>query len=233
MSRTVVLNADDLGYDPAVTRGILEAMRRGVVSSTTLMVTTPSSAEAAAQAAGLPVGLHLDLVRFTAVSTGAPLVEAAVGGLPADFVEAETLAQLDRLAALLGRPATHLDVHKHAHRHPAVLEGLARAARRRGLPVRSIDAPMRAALTARGVRTNDAFLGEAGEEAWWTPARFEAALASLPASGLVELMCHPGHAPQTLRSGYGAQREVELATFTSPAAREALARHGVTLSRWG
>jgi predicted glycoside hydrolase/deacetylase ChbG (UPF0249 family) len=178
------------------------------------------------------VGLHLDLVRFSALSTGAPLVEAEVGRLSAAFVEAETLAQLERLERLLGRPATHVDVHKHAHRHPQVLEGLSRAARRARLPVRSIDPAMRGALRAAGVATNDAFLGEAGAEAWWTQARWTAALAALPASGVVELMCHPGYAPVALRSGYGAQREVELATFTSPLAREALRRAGVTLASW-
>jgi predicted glycoside hydrolase/deacetylase ChbG (UPF0249 family) len=233
VSRVVILNADDLGYEPRVTLGIVESMRQGVVSSTTFLVTTPSSEAAAPLVAGLAVGLHLDLVRFTALSTGAPLEEARVGALTADFVEAEARAQLARLEALLGRPATHVDVHKHAHRHPQVLAGLARAARAAGLPVRSIDPEMRAALRAQGVATNDAFLGEAGLEAWWTPARWEAALARLPADGVVELMCHPGYAPRLLRSGYGAQREVELATFTAPSAREALARHGVELSGWG
>jgi predicted glycoside hydrolase/deacetylase ChbG (UPF0249 family) len=232
MSRLVILNADDLGYEPAVTRGLLEAMRAGVVSSATMLVTAPSSVEAAPLAHGLAVGLHLDLVRFSALSTGAPLVEAEAGRLSAAFVEAETLAQLERLERLLGRPATHVDVHKHAHRHPQVLEGLSRAARRARLPVRSIDPAMRGALRAAGVVTNDAFVGEAGAEAWWTQARWDAALAALPAIGVVELMCHPGYAPVALKSGYGAQREVELATFTSPVAREALRRAGVTLASW-
>jgi hypothetical protein len=232
MARRLILNADDLGYDPAVTRGILEAMRVGVVSSTTLMVNTPSSAEAAAAAKGLPVGLHLNLVRFEAVSTGQELVEAHSSELDADFVEREAHAQLDRLEALLGAPATHVDVHKHAHLRPAVLEGLARAAVARGLAVRSISAPMRAELRARGVRTNDVFLGDAGREAYWTLEEWTRQLDALPAEGVVELMCHPGHAPTQVASGYGAQREVELATFVSPAAREALRSRGLTLSSW-
>jgi predicted glycoside hydrolase/deacetylase ChbG (UPF0249 family) len=232
MSRVVILNADDLGYEPEVTRGILEAMRGGVVSSTTLLVTTPFSAAAAPQAAGLAVGLHLDLVRFRSLATGAPFSEAGAEALAAEAVEVEVRAQLARLEALLGRPATHVDVHKHAHRHPRVLEGLARAARAAGLPVRSLDDGMRRRLRELGVATNDAFAGEAGPEAWWTPARWEAALDALPADGVVELMCHPGYAPRQLASGYGPQREVELATFTSAAAREALQRRGLRLSPW-
>ncbi|HXX29255.1 MAG TPA: ChbG/HpnK family deacetylase, partial [Myxococcaceae bacterium] len=45
--RHLIINADDLGYDPAVDRGLLRAMREGVVSSATLMVNTAFSREAA------------------------------------------------------------------------------------------------------------------------------------------------------------------------------------------
>ncbi len=231
MTLRLILNADDFGYDPAVTRGIEEAMRGGVVSSTTMIVNSPHSEAAAAQAAGLAVGLHLNLVRFAAVSApGHELREGAP--LDADFVARETLAQLDRLRVLLGRDATHVDVHKHAHLQPAVLEGLGRAALARGLAVRSITDDMRRALRARGVRTNDAFLGDAGATAYWTQAQWARQLDAAPREGVVELMCHPGYAPSHVASGYGAQREVELATFTAPAAREALAQRGLTLSSW-
>ncbi|MFZ5445361.1 MAG: carbohydrate deacetylase [Myxococcota bacterium] len=226
-----ILNADDLGYDPAVTRGIVEAMRHGVVSSTTMIVNSPWSEDAAQQATGLAVGLHLNLVRFAAVSEpGRELDEQTP--LDAAFVYRETLAQLDRLRALLGREATHLDVHKHAHLRPEVLDGLARAAKERSLAVRSITDEMRRSLRARGVRTNDAFLGDAGQAAYWTAERWLEQLDLAPREGVVELMCHPGYRPSHVSSGYGAQREVELATFLAPAAREALQRRGLTLESW-
>lgn len=230
--RRLVLNADDFGYDPSVSRGIVEAMRRGVVSSTTMMVNTPSSEAAAADAAGLAIGLHLNLVCFRALSTGAPLEKHTLFTLTADFVERETEAQLDRLEALLGRPATHLDAHHHAHRAPAVLTGVSRVALRRHLPVRSVDASMRDALKVAGVSTNDAFLGDAGAAPYWTLDAWRRQLDALPADGLIELMCHPGYAPTTLVSGYSTQREVELRTFTSPEARAALAEHHLVLQSW-
>lgn len=233
MSRRLVLNADDFGYDPAVTLGIVEAMTKGVVSSTTMIVNSPHSAHAAERAAGLSIGLHLNLVRFEAVSApGRPFLERELPALTADFVAQETDAQLSRLRQLLGREATHVDVHKHAHRQPAVLEGLARTAKAWGLKVRSIDPGMRAALRSLGVATNDAFLGDAGGEAYWTWARFEAQLDALPPEGLVELMCHPGYRPTHVDSGYGKQREVELSTFVDPRAREALARRGLVFEGW-
>jgi hypothetical protein len=235
-ARALIINADDLGYDPAVTRGILRAMREGVVSSATFMVNTPWSEPAAREARGLAIGLHLNLARGTPVWSGFPrallgedggFVEARAASLPPDVVEAEAFAQLARLAGLLGRPATHVDVHKHLHRNPTVLEGLARAARAAGLPVRSTDEGMRRALVSHGVATNAHFLGDAGAEAYWTLERFEAELARMPAEGVIELMCHPGYRPETVKSGYAAQREVELDTFLHPRAREALARAGV------
>lgn len=233
MTLRLVLNADDFGYEPAISRGIARAMREGVVSSTTMMVTGPHAADAARQAQGLSIGLHLDLVRFDSLAQpGHTFSDAGVEALDVDFVARETRAQLGRLEALLGRPATHVDVHKHAHRQPAVLEGLARVALERDLAVRSIDADMREALRRRGVGTNDAFFGDTTAEGYWTPARFEAALDVLPADGLVELMCHPGHRPTLLRSGLDVAREVELATFTDARARQALETRGLVFGPW-
>ncbi|WP_404373486.1 carbohydrate deacetylase [Corallococcus coralloides] len=231
-----MINADDLGYDPGITRGILQAMREGVVSSATLLVNAPDSESAARQARGLAIGLHLNLDRGAPVAPGFPsgwrtvdggLDGGRVGGLPADVVEAEALAQLERLERLLGQAATHLDVHKHLHRHPQVLEGLSRVARRAGLPVRSIDADMRGALRARGVATNDHFVGESGATAYWTQERFAQAVAALPGEGVTEWMCHPGHLPELVTTRYAAQREVERATFVDARARTALEQAGV------
>jgi hypothetical protein len=231
MTLRLILNADDFGYDPAVTRGIAEAMRQGVVSSTTLIVNSPWSEDAASQAADLAVGLHLNLVRFQSVSAPSQeLTERAV--LDLQFVVKETRAQLDRFRTLMGREPTHIDVHKHAHRGASVLGALSIVARERKLAVRSIDEAMREELKASGVRTNDAFLGDAGDAPYWTLERWLEKLDLVPSDGVVELMCHPGHPPSHVSSGYGPQRAVELATFLSPAAREALVSRGLALSSW-
>lgn len=231
--RRVILNADDFGYDPAVSRGIEQAMRDGLVSSTTMMVNTPHSEEAASRAKGLSIGLHLNLARWRSISRPShEFVEAQAHGLDEAFVEAEALAQLDRLNALVGRAATHIDVHKHLHTVPSVLGGLARAAKARGLPVRSIDSAMRQRLREFGVRTNDVFIGDAGKSAWWTKEQFAQVVQSLPADGVVELMCHPGFAPTQVTSGYSAQREVELATFCAHESKALLEARGVTFEPW-
>lgn len=229
----MVLNADDFGYDPSVSAGIVRAMRKGVVSSTTLMVNTPFSAMAAETSEGLSLGLHLNLARWRSLCVPShEFVESGAPALEMSFVCDETMAQLNRLDALVGRKATHIDVHKHLHRHPSVLEGVCRAAVLARLPVRSVDASMRSFLRARGVNTNDVFIGDAGSEAYWSLEVFEKTLGSLPQTGFIELMCHPGFAPSAVESRYAQQREVELATFTSDDARLVMATHRVQFEAW-
>lgn len=242
MTATLIINADDLGYDPAVTRGILEAMNQGIVTSTTMMVNGPHSEDAGKKVNGavLGIGLHVNLARWPPVSKvpkyllgpDGGFVEGKIIEMPIEVVEFETLAQLERLRLLTGRPASHLDVHKHLHKNPNVLEGVLRVAHKHKLPLRSIDPMMRRAIQDRGVVTNDGFIGEAGAQAYWTAERLKTHLFALPAQGVIELMCHPGYAPITLKSGYSAQREIELATFLSEKARDWLDARGLSPTSW-
>jgi predicted glycoside hydrolase/deacetylase ChbG (UPF0249 family) len=214
--RLLVVNADDLGYDPAIDRGILEAHAAGIITSATAMVGTPFSAAALQAApASLGVGLHAVL---------AP-------GLSGAAAEAALREQLSRFEDLRGAPPTHLDGHKHAHVAPEVLPAVARVAAERGLPVRAIDAGSRAALRAAGIMTNDAFLGDADLRPAWTP---EALLAALEAvgEGVTELMAHPGYAPTAVRTSFGVEREVELHTLLDPRARDAVERAGIRLCNY-
>jgi chitin disaccharide deacetylase len=209
----LVVNADDLGYDPEIDRGILEAHRRGIVTSASAMVDTAHAAAALVSApASLGVGLHAVLDP----------------DLSAEEAEAEVRRQLGRFEVLRGTP-THLDSHKHAHAAPAVLASLAVVARERGLPVRAVDVAMRAALRARGVRTADHFLGDAALRPCWTPERLLAALTALT-PGTTELMCHPGHPPSRARTSFGRERQVELAALCDPRARRAIEARGARLA---
>lgn len=214
----LIVNADDLGYDPAIDRGILEAHAGGLVTSATAMVDTPFAAAALRGAPGtLGIGLHAVL---------AP-------GLAAAAIAAELRRQLHLFQALRGAPPTHLDSHKHAHADPAALAPFAAVARERGLPVRSIDGRTRSALAVAGVRTTDRFLGDAALRPCWTPERLIEALDALGAeAGAVELMAHPGRAPTHARTSFGREREVELAALCDPRAREAVARCGLRLGSW-
>ncbi|ABS26389.1 YdjC family protein [Anaeromyxobacter sp. Fw109-5] len=211
--KLLVVNADDLGYDPEIDRGILEAHARGIVTSATVMVLSPF-ARAALGAAPPTLGVGLHAV------VPADLSRAAA--------EAELRAQLGRFEDLRGAAPTHLDSHKHAHAAPAILAAFTAVAAERGLPVRAIDAPMRAALRAGGVVTADRFLGDAARRPAWTEEALVTALLGLE-EGATELMAHPGYAPSHARTSFGHERELELAALCSPRARAAADAAGAVL----
>lgn len=152
--KRLVVNADDFGMSHGINRGILEAHRRGIVTSTTLLANGAAFEDAVASAAVAPklgVGVHLNL------TDGRPLLEAAAvpslvnsrgefwrdpaallrrhlrGQLRSADVERELWAQIDKVRAS-GIPITHLDGHKHVHMLPGIVEIVARLAKESGIP---------------------------------------------------------------------------------------------------
>src|SRR5438445_6911057 len=96
MSNYLIFNADDFGASTGVNRGILECHTRGVVTSTSLMVTGRAVAEAVAMSRDHPalaVGLHWDV-------WGEDEREFDTANLPA--VRAEFRRQLEEFHRLLG-----------------------------------------------------------------------------------------------------------------------------------
>jgi hopanoid biosynthesis associated protein HpnK len=167
--RNLIVNADDLGWTGGVNRGILDAFRRGIVTSTSLLANAsafPEAASAAKSAPGLGVGVHLNL------SDGAPvadhesvtsllndkgefadgpeslLLKRARGGLVLDEVEEEWDAQIQKVRDAGIRP-THLDGHKHVHMLPGLFEIALRLAKRHGIEAVRVsleESSLRAAL---------------------------------------------------------------------------------------
>ncbi len=151
----LVVNADDLGLDPAIDRGILLAHREGIVTSASLLPTGRSAADAvrAARSDGLALGVHLCLTtclppaaEASRVPSLAPqgrfrrswmeLVRAWLGRkIHLDEVDLEFRAQLSR-ARELGANPDHLDGHQHLHLLPEIAGVVASIAREEGLPVR-------------------------------------------------------------------------------------------------
>jgi len=62
-ARSLIVNADDYGLTAGVSRGILDSHRRGIVTSTTLLVNRPVDPALIEQlkASGMGVGLHMNL----------------------------------------------------------------------------------------------------------------------------------------------------------------------------
>jgi chitin disaccharide deacetylase len=157
--RTLIVNADDLGFVPSVTRGILESMEAGIVRSASLMVNMPLAGDAVTALArlthrGLPLGagLHFNIVVGSPLVRGTSLETPRTGAfhpltvhawrawrsrLDLTDVERELRAQLELAQRWLGEAGmsvTHIDSHRHTHCLPGVYELVLRVAREFGVP---------------------------------------------------------------------------------------------------
>src|SRR6185437_1321781 len=152
---SLIVNADDLAIHPSIDAGIFEAFERGILTSATLLVTTPFAAAAAEEARrrGLPVGLHFSLTlgRAAAPRREIPDLIDAAGNLRfsaakllllATNAESNTglLCQIDleiaaqfAAARALGLALTHVDSHQHVHMNPRIFALLEAEAARHGV----------------------------------------------------------------------------------------------------
>ena len=175
--RQLIVNADDFGLTSGVNRGIVEAHRNGVVSSTTLMANSAAFDEAVEAARALPklsVGCHVVLTGGAPVSPpeavdtllairsaeperfyanlSAFAARATLGGFDREQLVAEITAQIRKIQAT-GLEVTHLDSHKHAHIFPEILIAMLRAAKICGVrDIRSPFVPMKAIMAQQFAR---------------------------------------------------------------------------------
>lgn len=243
--RALIVNADDFGLTRGVSAGILTAHRLGIVTSTTVLVTSHPDRDqlAEARAAGLGLGLHVNLTMGRPLTRPRSMVDgagaffrdprrSAAAAEPRE-VRAEIEAQIAKFEGLVGRLPTHLDTHHHVGLYGAVRDVVLEVARDHGLPVRSQDAAARSRARSAGLRTTDHFFGESGPDAYWSAARTLAHLRALPA-GVSEFMCHPGRFDDDLGySRYGRQRDVEMTGLGTSTARAAAAALGIELRHFG
>ena len=219
----LILNADDLGYSPAVNQAIFDLYDRGRLTSTSLVVNLPHGAEGMAGALarpGLKVGVHLNLTRGRPCSpperiptlvgpdgafrsTPAFFTGAVAGRIDAAHLAVELRAQVERALAT-GLTLSHLDSHSHWHVLPGYNWAIKRLAQEYGIP------RVRTANLRRTLLPNPLALGSA-------------ALAARPATSRPQQPDYLLSLHQWLR-GTG---QVSPLLF-GPAVRRRLARPGVT-----
>jgi predicted glycoside hydrolase/deacetylase ChbG (UPF0249 family) len=132
----LVINADDFGLSPSVSRAILEAAREGLINSVSAVAGGPASTaplfEELAAIPGLRIGAHLTLIEIPPLTP----IPAYAGGIPGSFrsflipyflgkIDRETVrrewrAQLLRIGERIQRPISHLDSHQHLHLLPGL-----------------------------------------------------------------------------------------------------------------
>ena len=173
--KNLIVNADDLGWTEGVNRGIVDAHRKGLVTSSSLLANGSAFESARAAAKSNPelgIGVHLNL------SDGSPtaaaeevqgllneageleegpeslLLRIASRSLALEEVEREWDAQIQKVRAA-GIEPTHLDGHKHVHMLPGLFEIALRLARKHGI---------RAIRVAHETSTLRSVLSSAGEQ---------------------------------------------------------------------
>src|SRR5437016_573252 len=142
--RFLIVNGDDFGASRGINRGILEAHHRGILTSTSLLVDTPWSEDAACLSRAAPdigIGLHVDFALQGSEIRGqgsgpTPELTPDPRPLTPGDCRAELHRQFRRFQELIGCPPTHLDSHRNVHRDPGLLPHFADLARQYGLPLR-------------------------------------------------------------------------------------------------
>ena len=171
--KNLIVNADDLGWTEGVNRGIAEAHRRGLVTSTSLLAngrTFESGLAVHRDHPELGVGVHLNLsdgpptapaprvrglLNKAGELEGGPeslLLRIAARSLPLDEVELEWDAQIAKIKGA-GISPTHLDGHKHVHMLPGLFQLALRLARKHGVGAIRIaheESRLRAVLSSGG-----------------------------------------------------------------------------------
>jgi predicted glycoside hydrolase/deacetylase ChbG (UPF0249 family) len=165
----LVVNADDFGLSPAISRGILRAHHEGIVTSTSLLGNVADLAAARgllAEAPNLGVGVHLALTGGAPVASpesvpsllgpdgrfhvrGRDFIAAWVRGrISPQEIERELEAQVARIRDA-GLAIDHLDTHHHLGFLPAIGRAVEQIARRHAIPgIRSaVESPTLAWVT--------------------------------------------------------------------------------------
>jgi predicted glycoside hydrolase/deacetylase ChbG (UPF0249 family) len=171
--KNLIVNADDLGWTEGINRGIADAHRRGLVTSTSLLANGRAFESGVAVQRNHPelgVGVHLNLSDGppTAAASkvagllnkageleGGPeslLLRIAARSLPLEEVELEWDAQIAKIKGA-GITPTHLDGHKHVHMLPGLFPVALRLARKHGIGgirISHEESRLRAVLSSAG-----------------------------------------------------------------------------------
>lgn len=239
----VIVNADDFGYSPGVSTGILYAHRFGILTSTTAMVNTSfarQSVEMARAYSELGIGLHFVLdkgqpvsssVRSLTDTTGSFLKgEELIKSAKKDDIKEELETQLNILLDW-GVDVTHIDSHHHMHIHiPAAQEAITEIAREYKLPIRSLQQNG----FGKDILTNDYFIKDFYGQENVLPDSLIHILSNLK-SGVTEIMSHPAFIDPWLQNGssYNIPRMKELETLVDDKVQTWVNGHNIQLINYG
>jgi chitin disaccharide deacetylase len=223
--RYLIVNADDFGQSSSVNQGVMEAHERGIVTSASLMVRWPASAEAAVysrQHPELSLGLHLDFGEWIYYGEHWVLVYQVAPCNDTSAIAAEVARQLTTFRRLVGKDPTHIDSHQHVHLREPLRTVLTAASQELAVPLRHCSTDVHYCgdfygQTAHGTPLPDAISAEA----------LIKILETLP-PGCTELGCHPG-VRNDLDTMYCRERIEEVKVLCDPRIRASITTMGIEL----
>ena len=259
----IVVTADDFGIGVPTSHGIIHAHLFGPVTATSLMVVTEDHVKASVPllviAPNLDVGLHLVFTKCghrplkagkssgltdregNFLTNGKLWMRAFGGKLNHAAIVEEISAQAELFKQLVGRSATHVDSHHHAHQLPVIRDALVEVIGKGILPriTRTTVEPAEIQKNVSGVKLkraaanfighraanlfdgnrishNDYFFGMISSRDMRLQFPWIRSIENLPKTGLVEWIVHPGFPDETLkgRDDYLSERAAELKALT-------------------
>lgn len=187
----LIINAGDYDLSENFNRGILELIKKRVVTSTTVIVNKKFiEPKELLKYKNISIGLHQD-----------PPFESSVK-------DAEN--QIRKFKMLFGQLLSHLDGHQHCCLFPSNLPKITKIAKKYNLPVRSRFSKNRKILKRHKIKTPNRFIS-------WHPTRKNKLFKDLKKiqGGVTELLCHPGHFNPKVITSYNKQREAGLRILKS------------------
>lgn len=245
----LIVNADDFGYTRAVTYGIFEAYKTGIVTSTTMICTTDwmeHAAEIALKNPELGVGVHLVLTCGKPLCEDVPSLTKEDGTFHGqhDFidyvleeeVEREWEAQIQRFLAS-GLKPTHFDSHHNVHGRERILPIALKLAKKYNVPLRKANAlndPEFDRVFGH-VRHTDYLLRD-----FYGDGSTSETLSGLlkfvaEHEGSTEINCHPAFIDSELVrvSSYTSKRLEEFDILTSDNIKQLVKEYGIQLIHYG
>lgn len=221
--KRLIINSDDYGRTPEISRGIREVHLNGMLSSTTCMMNIPTTVDdiaiALKETPNLGLGVHLVLTMGKPLSKPEAVPSIVdengnhlkytplwdnVPNLNMDEVKAEWHLQIERFIKAAGRKPTHLDSHHHSsYWSPALFRGMLELAKEYGCPIRF---PFNEKGMSELDNTRESVPALMKEFDPRHPDRFVSTFYDNSATideflriinempeGSTEIMCHPGH----------------------------------------
>ncbi|HLI96533.1 MAG TPA: hopanoid biosynthesis-associated protein HpnK [Candidatus Baltobacteraceae bacterium] len=219
--RQLIVTADDFGLAREVNEAVERGHREGILSTASLMVAAPATADAVERARRLPtlrVGLHVVLVNGTPAlpPERIPRVVNRSGNFESDLfragvkyfftpgvrneLEAEIRAQFERFKAT-GLPLDHVNAQNHFHVHPTVLSLIVKLGRDYGMrAIRIPREPFWPSWRAMGTYGAARFANAAFLLPWLSLMRLRLRLSGIATNDYVFGMNDTGHmTPQRVR----------------------------------